>query len=297
MIDIRDSKQVLGALLEAKRSFENGAPVPYKVRELLNELAEALADSGPFELDVLSSTWLDRIESAKRGAAAESVRATRRAIRELTQFFGGRDWTWFDRFLMPFLLVLVLTMLPFAVPLGLVALLIDHFITQRYLPHVRKVLTTLELPDRVLFAHVVGATRPPACSPLRARFGAYVHPVLVATDRRLLLAEPASDLPVHRDEQRFSTTWEIPYSRIRSAASRASCDSQIVTVNTDERISEYKLPSREGEALVAVITHRCQLSGPEIVPEYATGAVTSSASDTLGPRAASSAATASGEKV
>ena len=102
---------------------------------------------------------------------------------------------------------------------------------------------------------------------------------------------------MHRDEQRFSTTWEIPYSRIRSAASRASCDSQIVTVNTDERISEYKLPSREGEALVAVITHRCQLSGPEIVPEYATGAVTSSASDTLGPRAASSAATASGEKV
>ena len=96
MIDIRDSKQVLAALLEAKRSFENGAPVPYEVRELLNELAEALADSGPFELDVLSSTWLDRIESAKRGAAAESVRATRRAIRELTQFFGGRDWTWFD---------------------------------------------------------------------------------------------------------------------------------------------------------------------------------------------------------
>ena len=221
MIDIRDSKQVLAALLEAKRSFENGAPVPYKVRELLNELAEALADSGPFELDVLSST-----------------------------------------------------MLPFAVPLGLVALLIDHFITQRYLPHVRKVLTTLELPDRVLFAHVVGASRAPACSPLRARFGAYVHPVLVATDRRLLLAEPASDLPVHRDEQRFSITWEIPYSRIRSAASRASCDNQVVTVNTDERISEYKLPSREGEALVAVITRHapeCQLSGPEIVPEYGTG--------------------------
>jgi hypothetical protein len=175
-------------------------------------------------------------------------------------------------------------------------LLINHFITRRYLPDVRKVVMTLELPDRVLFAHPVRTTRSLACSPLRARLGAYLHPVLVATDRRVLLAEPASELPVQPDQQRFSITREVSYSRIRSAAIRVSCVTQVLAIDSDE----YKISGDDAKALVAIITRHapeCQLSGPEIVPEYATGDVTSSASDTLGPRAASSAATASGEKV
>jgi hypothetical protein len=294
MIDIRDKKQVLAALRQAKRRFEKGAPVPYEVRALLNELAEGLADSGPFELGVLSSTWLDSTDSANRGVAEESVRAARRAIRELTHSFGGRDWSRLDCVVMPFAFVLVLPTLMFAIPLVLVGLLINHFITRRYLPDVRKVVTTLELPDRVLFAYPVRTTGSLACSPLRARFGSYVHPVLVATDRRVLLAEPPSDLPVQPDRQRFSITREVSYSRIRSAAIRVSCVTQVLAIDTDE----YKISGDEAKALVAIITRHapeCQLSSPEIVPEYTTGAVTSSATDTLGLRAASSAAT--GEKL
>jgi hypothetical protein len=302
MIDIRDKKQVLAALRQAKRSFEKGAPVPYEARELLDELAEALAGTGPFELGVSSCRWLERIDWAKRGLAAandhssaKAVRRTRAAIHELTRSFGGMDWTWIERLMMPFVIVATLyTVICMLVFVPLIVLVI--LFRKRYLPDVRKVVTTLELPDRVLFAQPVRATRVPACSPRRARFGAYVHPVLVATDRRVVLAEPTSDLPARRDRQRFSITWEASYSRIRAIGTRVRCDSQIVAIDTDE----YKMPRDEARALVAIITRHapeCQLSGPEIVPEYATGDVTSSASDTLGPRAASSAATASGEKV
>jgi len=125
---------------------------------------------------------------------------------------------------------------------------------------------------------------------------AYVHPVLVATDRRVLLAEPARGLPARPHAQRFSITKEVPHARIRTVATRISCDSQTVAIDSDE----CKMPSNDARAIVAIIVRHapeCQLSGPEIVPEYDTGPVTSSASDTLGPRAASSAATASGENV
>ena len=58
MLDIRDRRTVLAALRDARRRFEKGAPPHVMVRDLLHELADALADSGRIELGALSELWL-----------------------------------------------------------------------------------------------------------------------------------------------------------------------------------------------------------------------------------------------
>ena len=58
MIDVRDPEAVLAKLVNAQRRFEKGGGVPVAVHDLLVELEGALADSGPFELDVSPDRWL-----------------------------------------------------------------------------------------------------------------------------------------------------------------------------------------------------------------------------------------------
>ena len=75
MIDVLDSEAMLGRLGAVERGSEKGALVPQAARELLNDVPDALADSGPFELDVDASAWLSGVHAAQRGlAAAEPVR-------------------------------------------------------------------------------------------------------------------------------------------------------------------------------------------------------------------------------
>jgi hypothetical protein len=58
VIDVREPEAVLAKLADAQRRFEKGGGVPVAVHDLLVELDGALADSGPFELDVSPDRWL-----------------------------------------------------------------------------------------------------------------------------------------------------------------------------------------------------------------------------------------------
>jgi hypothetical protein len=64
MVDIRDRPTVLAASPEARGRCEEGVPPPAMVGALLNELAGALADSGPSELGVPPEVWLDALAAA-----------------------------------------------------------------------------------------------------------------------------------------------------------------------------------------------------------------------------------------
>jgi hypothetical protein len=70
MVDVLDAKAMLARLHDAQRRFEKGAPVPLAARELLDELVDALADSGPLELQVSPGAWLASIKSAQAGIRA-----------------------------------------------------------------------------------------------------------------------------------------------------------------------------------------------------------------------------------
>ena len=201
MIDIRDAEAMVIRLRDAQGRFEKGAPVPYAVRALLDELVDALADSGPFELDVTSAAWLSSVRSAERGIAAavdgsspKAVRRAKRSIRELKGFFGENDWTWigciFVLFLLPVLVPLVafglfeavcmaIVMSPFFLLWLLVKWLINRYIPSTRAakvkpPDVREVASGLELPDRLLFALEVNVPRPGVNSAGRARSRACV---------------------------------------------------------------------------------------------------------------------------
>ena len=264
MIDVRDAKAMLARLRDVQRGFEKGGPVPHIARDLLSDLVDALADSGPLELSVSPSEWLSSMTSAERGLAAaddpsstKAVRRAQRSIRALRRFFGDGSWTWRDWLALPFLLAFWAMMLIWVVPLIALCLLIEKA-SKRYHPDVRKTVTWLDLSDRVLFAHPVKGTRFAASSPARVRLGAYVHPVLVATDRRLILAAPSSELPVPSDRQRFSIAWEIPYPCLRSCSSKTvnSGENEVVTIETLERTIAYKMPRAESNALMAILKRR-----------------------------------------
>jgi hypothetical protein len=217
---------------------------------------------------VTPTAWLSSISSAELGIAAADdgssptkVRRVEHSIRELRRFFGGSDdYTWVDSiallFFLPFVPVALFQAICFS-PFLLGWALIAGF-KRRYVEDVREVATGLELPDRLLFAHPVNAARSELRSAVRARLGAYVHPVLIATDRRLVLARPPSLLV--RRSGRFAVAWEVPYSRIRSFSSRTVAGGQygreVVIVQTPERDITYKLPLHEGTALVAILRWR-----------------------------------------
>lgn len=283
MIEIRDTNAMVTRLRDAERRFEKGASVPHATRELLNELLDGLAESGPLELGVTPEAWLSSISSAELGIAAaddslsaKAVRQSEQSIRELRRFFGGSDdLTWVDWIV----LLVFLPFLPMALfqavclsPFWLPAVLIKAF-KRRHVPDVREVATGLELPDRLLFAHAVKASRPEVGSALRAKLGAYVPPVLIATDQRLVLARPPSLLP--RQPGQFAVAWDVPYSRIRSFSSRtvAGGGSEVVTVQTPEREITYKLPLYEGTAMVAILKRRAAEAFPDSVASSARVAV------------------------
>jgi hypothetical protein len=108
--------------------------------------------------------------------------------------------------------------------------------------------------------------RPPSDRQTRARFGAYVRPVLVATDWRLFLAEPSTELPVPWDQQHFSIAWEVSYSRIQAITSTSvggESPMEVVSIQTPERAITYKMPGGEGKALLAILRRRAPEAAEE----------------------------------
>lgn len=212
MLDIRDRPTVLAALREARRTVEKGGSPSVVARDLLRELAGALADSGPSELGVLPELWLDALAAADRGVASLSggfspttYRQTKRSIRELQLFF-GRRLTW-RRAVMGWICAVYVVIFLICLPFGIVAMGNDNpvvfvviaalvggvFVLSRYRTNSREVTTRLDLPDRILFIQVVEAPRGEVKSRLRTVLGMYAHPVLIATDRRLVMARAASE--------------------------------------------------------------------------------------------------------
>jgi hypothetical protein len=263
VIDVRDGDAVLGRLRQAERAFERGAPVPSAARELLDELADVLADSGPLELGVTAWLWLSGVESAREGSEAghdaeqsrKAVRLAKKSIRELKPLFGGHCLTWYDWLWLPWVVLVALPTLICVLPVLPLVLLIG-LVKKRYLPSVRQVASALELEDRALFAHPVSASA--VNSARRTRLRAFVHPVLVATKTHLLLADPFSELPVRPDQQHFSIAWELPYARIQSFSSRTlrTGETELVTVTAPRYDLAYKLPAQEGRALIAILKRR-----------------------------------------
>ena len=263
MIDVRDGDALLGRLRQAERAFERGAPVPIAARELLDELADVLADSGPLELGVTASRWLSSVESARQGAEAghdaeqsrKAVRLAKKSIRELKPLFGGHNLTWYDWLWLPWVVLVALLTLLCVLPILPLIVLIS-VVQKRHLPSVRQVVSALEVEDRALFAHPVAASA--VNSGKRTRLRAYVRPVLVATKTHLLLAEAFSELPVGTDQQHFSIAWELPYARIQSFSSRTlgTGDTELVTMRAPRHDLAYKLPAQEGNALIAILKRR-----------------------------------------
>ena len=288
MIDIRDRDVTVANLRDAQRRFERGAPVPVVARELLRELADALTDSGPLELDVTAEKWLKAVRSADRGAESadanpspKTVRRAKRSLRELERFFARED-RWQN--LMAWGRVIVILLIPVAIVvhshdklralmwiaiviggLTLLGFLIAIY-ERRYEPNVRAAATWLDLPDRQLFAHVVSAD---SKDRLHARSTLlYVRPVLIATDRRLVLARAARTAPGSTDRHEFEFGWEIPYSDITAFSSKTTGGEgpkEVVTVQSQTREIKYELELADGKALAAILKHRA----PEAFTESA----------------------------
>ncbi|MGN6868665.1 MAG: hypothetical protein ACTHMY_09710 [Solirubrobacteraceae bacterium] len=279
MLDVRDRSSILAALRDAGRRFEKGAPPPLVVRDLLHELADALADSGPFELDVQSGAWLGAVAAANRGVASlgelspsRASRQTGRSIRELQWFF-ARKQGWGSRIAAwgcaGYLVAVFLVGIPIAiiekstnkpaaallVVAAIAAIAGALFLWGRYQPNPRKVATWLDLPDRILFAHVVKAPWE-VKSFIREILGTYVHPVLIATDRRVLLARPTSERLVNGAEQQFELSWESVYAGISSVSSKSTGGEhpeQTVTMLTRGRALEYVMKTDDSMAFIAIL--------------------------------------------
>jgi hypothetical protein len=280
MIDIRDREATIATLRAARRAFARGAPVPLAARELLRALVDGLADSGPLELDVTSARWLGAVRSAERGAAyatadrsRNTVRRAKRSLRRLELFFAGKQ-TWWGR-LTQWSAVAIVAMIPLGIVGGShdkltaslwVAAVIGAFVgleafTRRYRPPASKATTCLGLPDRQLLALSVNASRADVRSLARAKLGAYVHPVLIATDRRLVLARPG-EVPSRSAGNEYEFAWELTYADVTSFwSTRTGGESprEVVTVQSRERTVGYELAPADGKALVAIIERR--LSG------------------------------------
>lgn len=287
MIDIRDRDAVVARLRDAQRRFEKGGPVPHASGQLLGELADALAESGPLEMNVPSSSWLSAVRTAERGVAntdaepsSKTVRRAKRSLRELELFFSGKD-TWRGKLVLPGAIA-ILVVIPALIVVGshdklravlwtagvIAALCVLGFLWDRYEPDVKRAATWLDLPDRQLFAHPVKASTSDVKSFARAKLGAYVRPVLVATDRRLVLARPVNEIPGQSDSSEFELAWQLLYSDITSFSSKSAggeSPDEIVTVRSPERQVSYKLDPADGKALVAVLKRRA----PEAFSESA----------------------------
>ena len=266
------------SLRDTQRRFERRAPMPIATREFLRELADALADSGPRELGVPADRWLKAVRTADRAvagvdskASSKAARSVKRSIRELERSFSGKNTRRINVLRVFGLAVLI--GFPAAIVAGshdkiraalwiagvIAALTVLGFVIHRYEPNVNEAGTWLGLPDRQLFAHSVKAPPSELKSYARAKLGMYIHPVLIATDRRLVLARPVNEVPGRPDSDRFEFAWEIPYRDITTFSSlttRGESPTTTVSVHSPGRDVSYTLPPEDGKALAAIIERR-----------------------------------------
>lgn len=281
-------------------------------RELLRELANALHDSGPLELGVTPARWLGAVRAADRGLASADAgpsrttdRRAKRSFRQLERFFSGKR----ERLSRAVALSVVALMIGIQILIVVVshhkvrallwtsgaiaALYVLGFAIERCEPNIKHAGTWLDLPDRQLFAHSVKASPSEVGSFVRAKLGMYIRPVLIATDRRLVLARPANGIPDRSNGNEFAFAWEILYRDITVFSSKTTGGENpttLVSVQSRTREISYKFPGSHGEALVAILKRRAPEAFTESAaspPPARAAAATDSASqavDSTAPR-------------
>jgi hypothetical protein len=227
VIDVREPEAVLAKLAEARRRFAKGGGVPTAVHDLLVELAGAIAESGPVELDVSPGRWVriqtrmsGVVESLNGASAQESAARARKALRQLRRVFKWRrrlrwwraplnDVRWLPSALFACYLAIFAgtTWLPHR-HTGVTALLfgllfvfllfsfpVSIVVTQRATSAAggRKLAAMHAPEERCLFA-----------SRLRRR------QLVIATDQRVFAV--SAPIPLTRSQP----LWSLPYSRITS---------------------------------------------------------------------------------
>jgi hypothetical protein len=243
VIDVREPEAVLAKLADAWRGFEKGAGVPTAVHDLFVEIDSAIADSGPFELDVSPGRWVrirtrmsESVERLNDAPAQESAARARIMLRQLQRIFrrGRRLRTWRARFnaarWMPF------APLTFFVLLGGGIWLIG---SHRHSSHAAVLLALLLVFFFLSFLVSIGlaqqATRAAGDRKLAA-----MH----APEERCLFASrlPRRQRVMATDQRVFAVSaprrltrsrrlWSVPYARIIYVSDREEANARRVTLH------------------------------------------------------------------
>jgi hypothetical protein len=220
------------------------------------------------------------VASLNVDSSSKPTREVKRSLRELQDFFArdqarqGRLWNYGGAAFIALITVgLVLfrrdevAIVVWPSLLGLVGATL--FVVWRYHPDASRLVSRLDLPDRLLLAHVVDAPRREVSSVVRA-LGTYVHPVLIATDRRLILVRAKWNRLGRSSRRGLRIVWELPYTDVRSFSSRSTGDKltreTVVNVKAADREISHKLSPAGATALVAILKRRAPAALAEPVP-------------------------------
>jgi len=299
VIDVREPEAVLTKLADARRRFEKGAGVPIAVRDLLVELDGAIADSGPFELEMSPGRWVriqtrmsGLVESLNDASAQESSARARKALRQLRRVFKRGRWLrWLrapfdDARWVPFTLLGFY----FVVFVGTTWLAASH-------PHRHPLLLALALVVAWLsFLFVLIGAAQHATTAAGDRKLAAMH----APEERCLFASrlPSRELVIATDQRVFAVSaprrltrswqlWSIPYDRItyvtpekaanaRGVRLHAGASAQRVEWRWSDFGSESNSKDRykdEQEALVAIVDRRASILKKSSARAFGLGAL------------------------
>ncbi len=257
VVDLREPNTVLRTLADAKRRAEKGAPASITVRDLLAELGDALADSGPLELGVSPRRWV-RAQARASGMVANrqdatAARDTDRSaptMRELRSVFrpAARSARW--RVLMrdsrwaPFVLFVLLSAL-LAVATWLIESLAEgQFSARMFAPAIPIELFFFLLSaawlwsatEAVVARDIAGQLAPEERWLLNCRMhGGWV---VIATDQRVLAAKRRRELVGPR------LLWSVPYAEVTSFSS-LEVKNRRVTLNAGGQVQQIDLRALE----------------------------------------------------
>ena len=259
-IDVRDRRAVARRLRAVRRGLRRRADADETVRLTLLSYVDALMESGPFEY---GGRWFEDRKRAERAATRvfSDRGSARRAIRRLEVSIRRPLWA----SLWPAFALLLLGAVFIGFPAAWIATDRHHVRVALgwalfYLPFAwwfviahtygacgQCAVRSLALDERCLLAAATSRADDRVRSRARGLLGLYVRPVLIVTDRRLILAEPV-EAGVSRRHARYDVGWEIPFSRLRFA----EIVSPTVTFGTADGVHELRINGTQ--ACSAILT-------------------------------------------
>lgn len=231
-VDVRDWDATVAAIRETRRRFEKGAPPPRAAVELLSQLYDQLADSGPLELGHRwgDGAWALALEicqqahqCAESGCSPKAARRVRSALATLEAFFAdSRWWLWWWRSGSTVDKAMHMIYAPLTIPL-LIVLWPLLALGGKGGARRRNVLSdpgsaavSLELRGRLLFA--------------------------AATDDRLIVTTDRGIVIARRETTGLRVECEISF---RALIAKKTSDTNHLTVFTTDRSSSYAVDSAD----------------------------------------------------